>query len=127
MTAAQEGVSWIDHKEILTYEEIERLCRVFAALGIKKFKITGGEPLVRKDLAVLIKRLKKISGINSVTLTTNGVLLEENIEALIEAGLDGVNISLDTLNKENYKSLTSREGFQKTMRGIEKALQSSIP
>ena len=119
----QEGISWIDHQEILTYEEIERLCRIFASLGVKNFKITGGEPLVRKDLPVLIKKLKKINGTKSVTLTTNGVLLEENLEALMEAGLDGVNISLDSLNKESYESLTSREGFHKTMRGIEVALK----
>ncbi len=119
----KDGVNWIDHQEILTYEEIERLCRIFARLGVKNFKITGGEPLVRRDLAVLIKKLKKISGVNSVTLTTNGVLLEENLDALLEAGLDGVNISLDSLNKDNYESLTGREGFEKTIRGIEAALK----
>src|SRR5688572_22272584 len=87
---------WIDKKEILTFEEIARLARLFVQSGVKKVRLTGGEPLVRQDLPVLIKELSAIDGLEDLCLTTNGALLAEKIESLKQAGLRRVNISIDT-------------------------------
>ena len=94
----ENGVVQISHEEILTYDEITRISRCMTGLGIRKIKLTGGEPLIRKNCATLVRMLKELPGIEKVTLTTNGVLLEEQIADLAEAGLDDINISLDTLN-----------------------------
>lgn len=118
----EKGVKFLQHEEILSYEEIINLCEVFAKIGISKIKITGGEPLVRKNLSDLIKSIKSIDGINNVTLTTNGILLEEQIDDLVKAGLDGVNISIDTLDKKMYKELTRIGSVDDVMRGLKKAL-----
>lgn len=118
----EEGVSCLEHEDILSFEEIERLCRIFATLGIHKIKITGGEPLVRKGCTELIEKIHGIPGIDAITLTTNGVLLSQYMEGLVEAGLTGVNISLDTLNSGVNKELTRREYWKETMKGIESAL-----
>jgi len=118
-----EGVEAFQCKDILSYEEIIRLCRIFASLGIKKIKITGGEPLVRLDLCKLIAAIKAIEGIEQVTITTNGVLLESMAEELIRAGIDGINISLDTLTRENFKQLTRRDHLDEVLRGIDQLVQ----
>ena len=104
------GIQLTDHSEILSYEEILRICSLAISLGIHKFKITGGEPLVRKGCVDFISRLKAMPGADQVTLTTNGTLLEDNIPALCAAGLDGVNISMDTLRPQRYRALTSYGG-----------------
>lgn len=96
----ENGVVQISHEEILTYDEITRISRCMTGLGIRKIKLTGGEPLIRKNCATLVRMLKELPGIEKVTLTTNGVLLEEQIADLAEAGLDDINISLDTLNAD---------------------------
>ena len=88
----EEGVKNICHEKILSYDEIARICSVLAGHGLKKIKITGGEPLVRKDAIVLIRKLKKVPGITSVTLTTNGVLLEQYYDELIDAGIDSLSL-----------------------------------
>ena len=88
-----DGITQVSMAEILTYEEIRKVCILAAELGIQKIKITGGEPLVRKGCADLIGMIKNISGITQVTMTTNGVLLQDNLEALKKAGLDGINHS----------------------------------
>lgn len=119
----KEGVPCIKHEEILTYEEIERLSYIFAGLGIHKIKITGGEPLVRKNVDILIKKLSMIHGIDSITLTTNGTLLSEQIHKLVEAGLTGVNISLDTMDSITYKKLTRKDMWSSTMEGIDSSLK----
>lgn len=118
-----EGVKKLCHTDILTYEEIVRLCRCFTKLGINKIKITGGEPLVRKNIATLIGQIKELKGIKSVTLTTNGILLKEQMPDLIRAGLDGVNISLDTLNPLIYKKITRKDALQKVLEAIHESLQ----
>lgn len=118
----EEGVKWLPHAEILTYEEILRLCRVFADLGISKIKLTGGEPLLRKGLPHLVAGLKATEGICCVTLTTNGLLLADQLPALMEAGLDGVNISLDTLDPVQFKTITRREGLDRVLAGLDAAL-----
>lgn len=119
----KEGISPLHHEDILRYEEIERLCKLFADLGIKKIKITGGEPLVRKGIAGLIKMIKKIEGITSVTITTNGVDLKAQLPGLMEAGLDGINISLDTLNPAIYEQITGRDALGQVLEGIHGALE----
>jgi len=114
----EEGVEQVCHNQILTFDEILRLVNVFASLGIRKIKLTGGEPLVRKGLPDLVSEIKKINGIEQVTLTTNGILLEENLQSLVNAGLDGVNISLDTLSPEKYHEITRRGGIEKVFSSV---------
>ena len=118
----EEGVDSVAHEEILSYEEIVRLVEIFATLGIRKIKITGGEPLVRKNVADLVKSLKKIEGIEQVTLTTNGILLEETMDALAEAGIDGINLSLNTLNPFVFRKIAKRDVFEQVLGGFCKAL-----
>ncbi len=119
----EAGVEQLEHSQILSYNEIIRICRLAAELGITKIKLTGGEPLVRRGLSDLLGELKKIKGIEAVTLTTNGVLLAEQIENLARAGLDGVNISLDTLDAEQYETLTRRNELSKAVSGLNAALR----
>ena len=119
----EEGVTWFEHSQILTYEEIIRLCRIFYELGIRKVKVTGGEPLVRKGVPWLIRALKESCHMEQVTLTTNGVLLKEQIGGLVEAGLDGVNISLDTLNREKFLEITRRDQLSEALDGLSEALR----
>ena len=118
----EEGVKNICHEKILSYDEIFRICAVLAGHGLKKIKITGGEPLVRKNMPVLIRELKAIPGIQSVTLTTNGVLLESYYDALIDAGIDAVTVSLDTTERDVYQRITRRDELNSVLRGIEKAI-----
>ena len=118
----EEGVAWVDHSAILTYEQIVRLVHLAASLGVEKVRLTGGEPLVRKGLAGLVRELKAIGGIRTVSLTTNGVLLAEQLPGLLEAGLDGVNLSLDTLDRAQFAALTRRNALPAAMAGLEAAL-----
>ncbi|MFW2487792.1 GTP 3',8-cyclase MoaA [Clostridium chromiireducens] len=119
----EKGIHSVDNKDILSYEEIIYLCENFAKIGISKIKITGGEPLVRDNLAYLIKKIKSIQGINNVTLTTNGILLEEQIDSLVKSGLDAVNVSIDSLDEITYKNITRIGDVNKVIRGIDKALE----
>lgn len=96
----------VPHNEILRYEELLRICRAALQLGIRKFKITGGEPLLRKGCSDFIASLKQLDGAEQVTLTTNGTLLAQQLPALVQAGVDSINVSLDTLNAAYYKELT---------------------
>ncbi len=118
----EDGVESVGHEEILRYDEILRLTDIFSQLGIKKIKITGGEPLVRKGAVSLIKDLKQVPGISKVTLTTNGMLLEQSIQELYEAGIDGINLSLDTLNRDVFYKITRRDSFEQVMKGLEAAI-----
>lgn len=104
-----DHIDHLSHNDILTYEEILTLCRIFVKLGIHKFKITGGEPLVRKDCISFIRQLKKLPGVSSVTLTTNGIKLKDSIKELAESEIDGVNVSLDSLNSKTYKKITGTD------------------
>lgn len=119
----EEGIEMIPHDEILTFGEIVRICRVMASMGLKKIKLTGGEPLIRKDVTALVRRLKAIEGIEKVTITTNAVLLADMMEDLSDAGVDAINISLDTMDKDLYARITRRDAFDKVMEGIEAALK----
>lgn len=118
----ETGMKMATHEELLSFEEIQRLCRILADVGIRKVKLTGGEPLVRKDFVELVRKIKAIEGIEKVTVTTNGVLLAEVMDELAAAGIDGINISLDTLNPEKFKEITRRDLFSEAYRGIQKAL-----
>ena len=122
-----DGAEWIPMKEILTYEEITEVCQEAVKLGITRFKITGGEPLVRRGCPEVIRMIKNISGTELVTLTTNGLLLGEQLEALLSAGLDAVNISLDTLDIKKYEWITGFDKLAVVLSSIEKAVASGIP
>ena len=115
------GVPYVPHEEILRYDEILEITKVCAELGIANIKITGGEPLVRKNAAELIAEIKRIPGIKKVTLTTNGVLLGKNLSQLTSAGLDGVNISLDTIDRKKYAELTGQDCLPEVLASIDKA------
>ncbi|MCI7098094.1 MAG: GTP 3',8-cyclase MoaA [Lachnospiraceae bacterium] len=119
----EEGLEMTSHEEVLTYGEIVRICKIMAGTGLKKIKLTGGEPLVRKDLPKLAGRLKAIPGIEKVTLTTNGILLGQLMEELHDAGIDSINISLDTLDRELYAKITRRDQLDAVQKGIETALK----
>lgn len=118
----EEGLELTSHEEVLTYDEIVRICRIMAKSGLKKIKLTGGEPLVRKNLPQLVRQLKEISGIEKVTLTTNAVLLDERMEELSASGIDGINISLDTLNRELYARIARRDQLEAVKKGMKAAL-----
>ncbi len=121
----EEGLENIGHNRIMTYDEIVRICRILAEHGLEKIKITGGEPLVRKDVVLLIRELKKISGIKNVTITTNGELLEEYYDALVEAGIDAITVSLDTLDSAVYQEITRRNELSRVLAGIKKAIREN--
>ena len=105
-------------KELLSLEEIAFICRQAVDLGIDRFKLTGGEPLVRRNCAALIRMLREIPGLSQVTLTTNGVLLEEQLEDLLDAGLDAVNVSLDTMDRAQYQAITGRDELRRVLSSI---------
>lgn len=121
-----EGARWVPMSEILTYEQIIEICTEAATLGIRKLKVTGGEPLVRRGCPELIRRLKEIPGIQQVTMTTNGVLLSQYMDVLLRNGLDGVNISLDTLDRERYAWITGSDSLDEVLDSIMRALKSGI-
>jgi GTP 3',8-cyclase len=116
-----EGGKYAPRAEILSFEEIERFAKIAVSLGITKFRVTGGEPLVRKDLPVLIARLCAIPGVRDLALTTNGVLLASQAKALYDAGLRRLNVHLDTLDRGRFLKITRRDDFCKVMDGIEAA------
>ena len=122
-----DGVDKLEREDILTYEEFLRLAALFARCGVDTVRVTGGEPLVRKGVEQLVKGLKAIPGIRKVTMTTNAVLLKQQLPALLEAGLDSVNISLDTLDPALFAKITARDEFAAVQAGIHAALESGIP
>ncbi|GAA0127217.1 GTP 3',8-cyclase MoaA [Clostridium sp. CTA-19] len=122
----EQGINKIDNKEILTLEEIEEITKIFVELGVTKVRITGGEPLVRKNVLKLIKNIGSIEKIKDFSITTNGTLLEDYIEELKAFGVNRLNISLDTFNEDRYKYITRGGELQKVLNGIEKAKQMGI-
>jgi cyclic pyranopterin phosphate synthase len=122
----EEGVKIKPHKEILLYEEIKRFATAAARTGISKIRVTGGEPLVRKDIVDLIKMLAAIDGIEDLSLTTNGLLLAEYGQSLKDAGLNRVNISLDSLDPAVYKRLTRRGELSKAISGLQAAIELGL-
>ncbi|MBB3170366.1 GTP 3',8-cyclase MoaA [Parvibacter caecicola] len=121
-----EGVAQLSHSDILRMEEIERLVAVAAKLGVRKIRLTGGEPLVRKGVVGLVEKISATEGIDNVSITTNGVLLPSMVDDLKAAGLARVNISLDTLDEEQFKMITRCGQLETTMAGIEAALSAGL-
>ncbi len=122
----EEGVKFFDRHEVLSFEEIERFVRASVPLGITKLRITGGEPLVRRDLPELIRKLVAIPGIRDIALTTNAVLLEQYALPLREAGLKRLNVHLDTLDREKFKQITRRDDLPKVLAGIDAAVKAGF-
>ena len=116
-------IPFLGREEILSFEEIERVARVAVSLGVRKLRLTGGEPLVRKDLPVLVERLCAIPGVEDIGLTTNGVLLAGQADALWRAGLRRLNVHLDTLDAERFFRITRRDDFGRVMEGLDRALE----
>lgn len=117
----EDDYIWIPREEILTFEEIDRLVEIFLGMGVQKLRLTGGEPLFRRNLPVLVKMLAARPGLHDLAMTTNGVLLAKHARDLAEAGLDRVTVSLDTLRPERFKSLTRRDALDEVLEGIEAA------
>ena len=109
---------WIEKKEILSFEEITRLAALFILLGVDDIRLTGGEPLVRQDLEVLVAKLSALAGLRDLSLTTNGIYLADQVEKLAKAGLKRINVSLDTLNRERYHQMTKRGDLHKVVEGL---------
>lgn len=116
-----ENVQFMDRKDLLTFEEMERFVRIAVPLGLTKIRLTGGEPLVRHDLHILVKKLVAIPQIHDIGLTTNGILLADQAQDLYDAGLRRINVSLDALDPVKFKEITRREGYEKVLEGIKAA------
>ena len=116
-------IPFLEREEILSFEEIERVARVAVSLGVRKLRLTGGEPLVRKDLPVLVERLCGIPGVKDIGLTTNAVLLAGLADSLWAAGLRRLNVHLDTLDSERFFRITRRDDFARVMAGMDRALE----
>ena len=123
----ESGVEPLAHDDILRLEEVLSLCESFTALGICKFKITGGEPLVRWNAVSFIKKLKAMPGVEQVTITTNGLELAQALPDFQQCHLDGINLSLDTLDAETFRQLTRRDGLDKALQALDLAAASNIP
>jgi cyclic pyranopterin phosphate synthase len=113
-----EGLPWLKKAEILSYEEIVRITRVAVSMGIEQIRLTGGEPLVRRDVPALVQQLHAIPGLRSLSLTTNGILLKQQAKALAEAGLTRINVSLDSLLREKFVQLTRRDQLDRVLAGL---------
>jgi cyclic pyranopterin phosphate synthase len=117
----ESGAEYVERREILSFEEIERFARIAAGLGVTKLRVTGGEPLVRRDLPLLIRRLAAIPGVCDLALTTNGVLLEPLARPLYDAGLRRLNVHLDTLDRARFRQIARRDDLDKVLAGLEAA------
>jgi GTP 3',8-cyclase len=114
-----EGMPWLPRSEILSFEEIERLVRILAGLGVSDVRLTGGEPLARRDFPRLVSMLAAVDGIADLSVTTNGYLLERDAAALVEAGIDRVNVSVDSLARDRFHEITRRDALPQVLRGLE--------
>ncbi|HJV34787.1 GTP 3',8-cyclase MoaA [Geomonas sp.] len=121
------GVPKVSHAQVLSYEELERIGRAAVAVGIEKIRVTGGEPLVRRDIIPFLSRLSAIEGLKQLVLTTNGVLLEEMAGRLREAGVQRLNVSLDSLDADNFCAITRRNDLKRVLAGIEAAHREGFP
>jgi cyclic pyranopterin phosphate synthase len=115
-----EGLPWLERSEILTFEEIARLVAVFGSMGIRSVRLTGGEPLVRRDFPRLAAMLSEIDDIEDLSLTTNGFMLERDAERLVAAGINRFNVSVDSLQRDRFYELTRRDALDQVLRGLEK-------
>lgn len=122
----EDGLSFVPRQEVLSFEEIERLVRVFVALGVTRVRLTGGEPLLRRDLPALVARLRAIPGLTEIALSTNGFFLAPLAADLASAGLDRVNVSLDSLDRARFSRLARFDGLDRVLAGIEAAIASGL-
>jgi len=116
-----DGLEWLPKHEVLRFEEIEQLVRVLARMGVREVRLTGGEPLVRRDLPELVRMLAVVPGVEDLSLTTNGILLDRLAGPLVEAGLRRINVSLDSLSHVRFAELTRRDALDQVLRGLEAA------
>lgn len=123
----QQGLKWKARTELLTYEEIERLAKLFLSLGITKIRLTGGEPLARRDLETLVEKLGRLGGLSTLAMTTNATLLAPIAGRLRNAGLSALNISLDTFQRAKFEKITRRDCFNQVMDGVQAALAAEFP
>jgi cyclic pyranopterin phosphate synthase len=114
-----EGLPWLERSEILTFEEVERLVGLFVSMGVGDVRLTGGEPLVRRDFPRLVSMLSKLDGLGDLSVTTNGYLLERDAAALVEAGVDRVNVSIDSLQRDKFFEMTRRDALPQVLRGLD--------
>jgi GTP 3',8-cyclase len=114
-----DGLPWLERAEILTFEEIERLVRLAVGIGVRDVRLTGGEPLVRRDFPMLVSMLAGIEGLDDLSLTTNGYLLERDANSLAAAGIKRVNVSVDTLQRDRFFQLTRRDALPQVLRGLD--------
>ncbi len=121
-----EDVTFLDRRELLTFEEIASFVRVAASLGVNKIRLTGGEPLMRRDLHKLVRMIVSVPGITDVGLTTNGILLAEQAAQLFDAGLRRLNVSLDTLDPDRFRALARRGGVEKVLAGLNAAKRAGF-
>jgi GTP 3',8-cyclase len=122
----KDKISWIRQEDILGFQDVERIARVLASLGIEKIRVTGGEPLLRPKLEALVRDLCRIEGIRSVDMTTNGWFLEQKAEALREAGLRGVTVSLHSLRSDRFKQISGIDALPRVLKGIDRALNVGL-
>ena len=122
----EEGIRLLDHSDILSFEEITDFARMAVANGITKVRLTGGEPLVRKNIAELVSMLHGIDGLEDLSMTTNGILLPKFASDLKKAGLNRINISLDTVNPDKYCQITRNDELAQVLEGIEAALEAGL-
>src|SRR3954451_19192921 len=114
-----DGLPWLARSAVLTFEEIERLLRVFASIGVTDVRLTGGEPLVRRDFPKLAALLARVNGVKDLSVTTNGYLLERDADALVEAGVNRVNVSIDSLQRDRFFQITHRDSLPQVLRGLD--------
>jgi cyclic pyranopterin phosphate synthase len=113
------GLPWLDRAEILSFEEMQRLVGLFASMGVRDLRLTGGEPLVRREFPKLVGMLRGVPGLNEISVTTNGYLLERDAEALVRAGVDRFNVSVDSLARDAFFRITRRDALPQVLRGLE--------
>jgi cyclic pyranopterin phosphate synthase len=114
-----EGLPWLERSELLTFEEIERLVGLFVSMGVRDVRLTGGEPLVRREFPRLASMLAALDGLNDLSLTTNGYLLERDADALVAAGIQRVNVSIDSLQRDKFFEMTRRDALPQVLRGLD--------
>ena len=123
----EEGIDFVKRMDLMSYEEMLRVVALFAQMGIRKVRITGGEPFVRKDLLSFMAKLSGIEGVKDLHLTTNGTLISDKVEELKAIGVNSVNLSIDSLNKERFTKITRRDTFDQVMKSFEELLKHDIP
>jgi cyclic pyranopterin phosphate synthase len=122
----ETGLAWLRRDEILSYEEIVEIVSAAASVGVRTIRLTGGEPLLRRDLARLVEAIARVDGIEDIALSTNALLLEEQLPALVSAGLRRINVSLDTLRPDRFETIARRPGLDRVLRGIDAAIAAGL-